>query len=142
MARSRDAELQSIRDSVAFVGGLSDSIVRIGPFSLGLDGLLAWVPVVGELYSAGAAAFLLAQGVRARVPAWVLLGCAAMMGLRTAVDVAPLAGALAADLFTAHKWSARLIVKAIDKKLGQAAADPADERRRARKRWSRLAAEA
>ena len=142
MARSREEELRSIRDGVAWVGGLSDSIVRVGPFSLGLDGLLAWVPGVGELYSAAAAAFLLGQGLRARVPAWVLLSAAGMMGLRTLVDTVPLAGAVAADLFTAHKWSAKLIVRAIDRKLGQAPGDVQDDRRRARRRWARVAAEA
>jgi len=64
-----EAELRSIRDSVSLVGRLSDSIVRIGPFSLGVDGVLSWIPAVGELYSAGAGLFILAQGARAQVPA-------------------------------------------------------------------------
>ncbi len=139
MDRSREADLESIRDSVAWLGGLSDNLVRVGPLSIGLDGLLAWIPGLGEIYSAGAAAFLLIQGFRAGVPAWVLLSAAAMMAARTAVDTVPVAGALAADLFTAHKWSARLIVRAIDRKLGQVTPEPAVEPRRSRKRWARFA---
>jgi hypothetical protein len=117
MARSQ-SELRSIRDSVNVVGRLSDSIVRFGPFSLGIDGVLSWIPVVGEIYSLGAGAFIMVQGVRAGVPATVLARAAFILGLRTFGDAVPFAGPVFADLFTAHKWAARMIVEAIDRKLG------------------------
>ena len=41
MWRDPDPDLAAIRDSVQWVGGLSDSIVKFGPFSLGVDGSLA-----------------------------------------------------------------------------------------------------
>jgi hypothetical protein len=109
--------LLSIRHSVATVGRLSDSLVRFGPFRLGLDGVLSWIPGVGELYSTGAALFIIVQGVRARVPVHVLVACAALMGSRTVVSAVPLAGPLAADLFLAHRLSAKMVVRAIDKML-------------------------
>ena len=112
------ADLVKIRDSVAMVGRLSDNLAHIGPFRIGLDGVLSWIPGVGEIYSACAAGFILGQAVRARVPIHVLLGCAALMAARTGVSVAPLAGPLVADVFLAHRWSARMVVRAIDKKLG------------------------
>ena len=110
-------ELQKIRDSVQLVGRLSDSIFRLGPINIGIDGVLSWIPAVGELYSTAAAAFILVQGVRARVPASTLLVCAGLMGGRTLISAVPLAGPAAADLFTAHRWSARMVVAAIDRKL-------------------------
>ena len=112
-----DPRLQSIRDSVDWVGQLSDSIVRVGPFSIGMDGVLSWIPVVGEVYSGAAAAFLIVQGVRARVPATVLLGSAALMASRTLITALPLAGPAVSDIFTAHKWSARWISNAIGKRM-------------------------
>jgi len=111
------SELQRIRDSVEMVGRLSDSIFRIGPFNLGIDGVLSWIPAVGELYGTAAAAFILVQGARARVPASTLLLCAGLMGGRTLISAVPLAGPAVADLFTAHRWSARMVVRAIDKTL-------------------------
>ena len=114
-----DAELRSIRDSVALVGNLSDSIVHVGPLSLGIDGVLSWIPVVGEIYSAGAGAFILIQGARAGVPASVLATAGLVLGLRTFGDAIPFAGPLFADLFTAHKWASRMVVKAIDQRLGE-----------------------
>jgi hypothetical protein len=123
MTRTR-AELESIRDSVRLVGRLSDGIVRLGPFSLGIDGVLSWIPAVGEIYSLGAGAFLVAQGARAGVPVTVLARAALLLGARTFGDVIPFAGPVFADLFTAHKWAAKMIGDAIDRQLG-APAKPA-----------------
>ncbi len=115
----RQPNLAAIRASVDTVGRLSDSIVRMGPVSIGIDGVLSWIPVVGEVYSAAAAAFLLVQGVRARVPASVLLASAALMASRTAVTAIPLAGPAISDFYTAHKWSARMISRAIDRRIAK-----------------------
>ena len=111
-----DAELESIRDSVLHVGRLSDGLLTFGPFSIGLDGLLSWLPGAGEAYSAGAAAFILGQGMRAGVPLGVLIAAAGLMAGRTAITAVPLAGPALADLLTTHKWSARMIAAAIDRK--------------------------
>ncbi len=118
-------DLVKIRASVDRMGRLSDSVVRVGPMSLGLDGVLSWIPGVGELYSAGAAVFLISQGLRARVDTGTLVVCGALMASRTAITAIPLAGPLASDLLTMHKWSARLIVAAIDRKLARGASAPA-----------------
>jgi hypothetical protein len=112
-----DPELRAIRNSVNLVGRLSDNIIHMGPFSIGLDGVLSWIPGLGEIYSAAAGGFILVQGLRAGVPYPTLVGAAALLGLRTVITGAPLAGAAFSDLFTAHKWAAGMIVSAIDEKL-------------------------
>lgn len=117
MPKILDSDLHAIRASVALVGRLSDGLIRFGPFSVGLEGVLSWVPGIGELYGSGAAAFLLIQGARARVPASTLLLAAALMSGRTLISAIPIAGAAASDLLTAHKWAARLIVAAIDRRI-------------------------
>lgn len=123
-----ETELRAIRDSVAFVGQMSDSLVRLGPFSLGIDGVLSWIPGVGEVYSTVAGGFLIVQGLRAGAPPTVLAGAGALMFLRTTVSAIPLAGALAADAFTAHKWAAAMIIRAIDRRLGETSASPGPAR--------------
>jgi len=112
-----EPDLRAIRASVDWVGRMSDDLIHIGPFRIGLDGLTAWIPAAGEIYSALAAAFLLIQGYRARVPASTLLLAAALMGGRTLIEVIPFLGPLAADLLTLHRLSARLIIAAIDRRL-------------------------
>ena len=116
--------LRKLRDSVAFVGRMSDSLVRLGPLSIGIDGVLSWLPGVGDLYSTVAGAFIITQGVRAGVPASTLMAAAALLGVRTIAGSVPLAGAAFADLFTAHRWAAAMIVNAIDRKRG-VVVDPA-----------------
>jgi hypothetical protein len=113
-----EAERRSIRDSVALVGRLSDSLVRIGPFSLGLDGVLSWAPGLGDLYSTVAGGFIVVQGARGGASAPVLAGAALLIGCRTLAGAVPIAGAAFADVFTAHKWAAAMIVRSIDERLG------------------------
>ena len=122
-------ELQAIRDGVARLGRLSDSLLRLGPFRLGLDGALAWVPGLGELYSAGAATYILVQGFRAGVPAPTLATCAALLFGRTVVTAVPVLGPLAADVMTAHRWASKLVVRAIDARLAAAGAPVKPSRR-------------
>ena len=131
-----DAELRSIRDSVARLGRLSDGLVKIGPFSLGLDGVLAWVPGLGDLYSTLAGGFIVVQGARAGVPGSVLGGAALLMGCRTVVGAIPLAGSAFADFFTAHKWAAAMIVRSIDERLGATATAVAPLPRTGVARWT------
>jgi len=121
MSRSREPDLTAIRRSVERVGKLSDGLIRFGPFRLGADAALSWIPGVGEIYSGAAAAFLLAQGARARVPLSTLLVAGALMGGRTLITAIPLAGPAAADLMALHGLSARMIAKAIDKRIAAGA---------------------
>jgi hypothetical protein len=121
MPKVPESDLHAIRRSVALIGRLSDGLIRVGPLSLGLEGVLSWIPGLGELYGSGAAAFLLIQGARARVPASTLLVAAALMSGRTLISAVPIAGAAASDLLTAHKWAARMILAAIDKRLAAGA---------------------
>jgi Domain of unknown function (DUF4112) len=123
-----DAELRSIRDSVARVGRLSDGLVQVGPFSLGLDGILSWAPGLGDLYSTVAGGFIVVQGARAGVPGPILGGAALLLGCRTLIGAVPVAGAAFADVFTAHKWAAAMIVRSIDERLGVPSAAVAPRR--------------
>jgi hypothetical protein len=118
-ASAAEPDLERIRRSVELVGRLSDGLIRIGPWGIGIDGVLSWIPGVGEIYSALAGGFILVQGARAKVPAHILLAAAALLISRMGFDAIPLAGPLAADIFIAHKWAARLVTGAIDKKLSR-----------------------
>jgi Domain of unknown function (DUF4112) len=113
------AELQVIRAGVARIGKLSDGLLRLGPVRLGLDGVLAWVPGLGEIYSAAAGTYIIVQGLRAGVSLPVLGACGMLMFGRTAVSALPLVGPLAADLLTAHRWASRLVIASIDRKIAR-----------------------
>ena len=112
-------DLEAIRRSVLKMGDLSDNLVHLGPFSIGLDGILDWIPGAGELYSVAAGAFLIVQGARAKVGAPTLVVAGILMGARAMITAIPLAGPLAADFLTMHKWSARLIARAIERRIAE-----------------------
>jgi hypothetical protein len=118
-----EPDLEAIRRSVERVGKLSDSIIRFGPFGLGVDGVLNLIPGIGEFYSAAAGAFILVQAARARVSLPVFLGVIALIASRTAITAIPLGGPVAADIYRAHRIAAWLVARAIDRKLGKAAGD-------------------
>ena len=73
MARRSIADIEKIWSNVEGVKKLSDRAVGIGPFGIGLDGLLTWIPVVGTVYSVGAAGWLLIQAAQARATPATLL---------------------------------------------------------------------
>ncbi len=112
-ARSH-VDLHNIRNNVERVKKLSDNIVGVGPLGIGMDGLLTWIPGAGELYSLGAGALLLIDGVRARAAPMIMIQMAAIILIDTAVGAVPVAGKIADMLFTGHKWSADMLTKHMD----------------------------
>lgn len=114
---SSSIRLHKIRLGVLAMGKLSDGLVRLGPWGIGFDGLLSWIPGVGEVFGTVAAAYLLIQGLRARVPFETLLGAALLMGARTAFTIIPLIGPIVADMLPLHRWCAEMIARAIDARL-------------------------
>jgi hypothetical protein len=124
MLAKTQSDIDKLRAGIERVGRLSDNIVKLGPFGVGVGGVLAWVPVLGPLYSFGAGLVLLGLGVRARAPLSALAPAFVILAARTlgesVVDVAgaipflSIPGDVAIDLFRAHKWSADMLIKAID----------------------------
>jgi len=116
-------DIQRRRAMIVRIGRLSDNLIGIGPFGIGLDGILAWVPGLGEFYSLAAGAFLLIEGYRAGVGAGPLVQAGALVALRTLIDdgnFIPAVGvvtSLAVDLFRGHKMAAAILTRAIDETL-------------------------
>ncbi len=123
LAKSHD-DIRRIYDSVDTVKRLSDRIIGIGPINLiGLDGILAWIPVPGldTVYSVLAGAFILIQGVRARCDFVTLVAAALVLafdaGLSIGDIVVPILGSAADTLFQGHLYAAHMIQKDMDKTL-------------------------
>ena len=100
---------------------LSDRVVGFGPWGLGVDGVLAWVPVAGTVYSVGAAALLLSEAVQAGASRATLLRMAAYLGLDSAASGVPLVGWAVDTLFTGHAFAARALQKDIERRHGRPA---------------------
>lgn len=98
---------------------LSDRVVGVGPWGIGVDGVLAWVPVAGTVYSVGAAALLLNEAVQAGAARPTLLKMAAYLGLDSVASGVPLIGWAVDTLFTGHAFAARALQKDIERRHGR-----------------------
>jgi hypothetical protein len=118
MARRSVADIEKIWSNVEGIKKLSDRAVGFGPFGIGLDGLLTWVPVVGTAYTIGAAGWLLLQARRARAsPATVfrMLGYLGLDSATTAVgEVVPFAPDVVDFFFPGHLLAAKALQKDIE----------------------------
>lgn len=97
---------------------LSDRLVGIGPFGIGLDGVLAWVPVIGPFYSVAAGAVLLFHGIRGGAAPWTLARMAGYVAADTATDAVPVVGWMADTLFPGHLLAANALQKDIEARHG------------------------
>lgn len=97
---------------------LSDRVVGVGPFGLGIDGVLAWVPIAGPAYSVGAGALLIHEAVRAKAKAGTVGRMAAYLIFDSATSSIPILGWAVDTLFPGHGMAARALQKDIEARHG------------------------
>jgi hypothetical protein len=120
MARRSIGDIEKIWSNVEGVKKLSDRAVGIGPFGVGLDGLITWVPVLGTVYSVGAAGWLMTQAVKARATPATMARMLGYLGVDTATSVAGevpfvgIAGDVIDFLFPGHLMAAKALQKDIE----------------------------
>lgn len=118
MARRSVADIEKIWSNVEGVKKLSDRAVGVGPFGIGLDGLLTWIPVVGTVYSVGAAGWLLIQAGKAKAAPSTLMRMVGYLGLDSATtvvgEVIPFAPDVVDFFFPGHLMAAKALQKDIE----------------------------
>ncbi|MFZ0269424.1 DUF4112 domain-containing protein [Caulobacter sp.] len=97
---------------------LSDRLIGIGPFGIGLDGVLAWAPGVGLAYGLGAGGLLLYHAVQARASGPTLARMAAYLAADNLSDTVPILGWAVDTLFPGHLLAAKALQKDIESKHG------------------------
>ena len=103
---------------------LSDNLIKIGPWGLGLDGVLAWVPVAGTLYSLGSGGLLLYEGLQAQAAPWTLTRMASYMLFNSALSDVPVIGWAMDTLFRGQFMAATALQKDIVARWGEVDAAP------------------
>lgn len=81
MAKRTIGDIEKIWTNVEGMKKLSDKVIGLGPFGIGLDGLLTWVPVVGTVYSVGGAGWLLVQAAKVKASPGTFARMIAYLGL-------------------------------------------------------------
>ncbi|WP_426023713.1 DUF4112 domain-containing protein [Brevundimonas sp. PWP3-1b1] len=114
MARRSIRDIENIWSNVEGVKKLSDRVIGIGPFGLGLDAMLTWVPVVGTAYTVGTGGWLMLQAVRAKATPATLARMGAYMAIDTATGAVPIAGDIVDTFFPGQLMAARALQKHIE----------------------------
>ena len=109
MADRNHHELEEISKSVTDWRRISDHLFRVGPLKVGLDGILTWIPGVGDAYGLGASAFLLVQAARAGASNETLVKMGLLLGTDAVVGSVPVIGDAFDLIFRAHARSAKVL---------------------------------
>jgi hypothetical protein len=115
-ARARAHRAWRTADQVKRV---SDDMIRIGPWGLGLDGLLAWAPGVGTAYSLGAGGLLLYEAAQSGASKATLGKMAAWLAADSLFSGVPVAGWAIDTFFRGHLMAANLLKKDIELRHGR-----------------------
>ena len=97
---------------------LSDRVIGLGPFGIGLDGILAWIPGANVVYGVGAGAMLMFEGLRAKASLGTLARMAMYIAADNMTDAVPLAGQLVDMIFPGHLMAANALQKDIEERHG------------------------
>ncbi len=103
---------------VEVVRRLSDRVVGVGPFGVGMDGLLTFIPLVGGAYSLGAGGYLLVQAFRARAKGATIGVMAVYLAADLMTSEIPLIGDLIDLALPAHQMAGRALQKDIEARYG------------------------
>lgn len=114
MARRSIRDIENIWSNVEGVKKLSDRVIGIGPFGMGLDAMLTWVPVVGTAYTVGTGGWLMLQAVRAKATPATLARMGAYIAIDTATGTVPIAGDIVDTFFPGQLMAARALQKHIE----------------------------
>lgn len=136
MSRERAHSAWKSAESIKVI---SDRVVGIGPFGVGLDGLLTWIPGVGILYSVGAGLFLLFEAARAQVSFGTFLRMISYLGLDALTSEVPLVGDVLDFFWRGHLMAATALQKDVEDRHGAPADVPLGKHARKTPRKARPA---
>lgn len=107
-------DVEKVWSNVEGIKKLSDRVVGLGPFGVGMDGLLTWIPGVGLVYTVGAAGMLFVNALRVKASAGTLARMAAYLAFDTLTTEAFLIGSAVDFFFPGHLMAAKALQKEIE----------------------------
>jgi hypothetical protein len=108
------ADVENVWLSVERIKKISDRVIGIGPFGLGLDALLTWIPGLGTIYTVGAGGWLIILGVRVKAGPGTLARMLGYLAVDTITGTVPIAGDAIDALFPGHLLAAKALQKHIE----------------------------
>jgi hypothetical protein len=107
---------------------VSDRWVGFGPFGIGIDTFLAFIPGAGVVYGVGAGGLLIAHAFRSKASAFTIARMAAYLVIDAGTDTVPLVGYAVDALFPGQLMAAKALQRDIEKRFGPPPDAPVKER--------------
>ena len=107
---------------------VSDRWVGFGPFGVGIDTFLAFVPGAGVVYSIGAGGLLIYHAIRSKASLFTIVRMAAYLAIDAGADTVPLVGYAIDALFPGQLMAAKALQRDIEQRFGAPADAPPKER--------------
>lgn len=117
MTRAPDHVIKLLHDCER-VARLSDRLVKVGPLNIGIDSILALLPVGGGLYTIGLGAWLLYMGHKAQASSATLVRMGAYVGVDALTAAVPLLGSAVDMLFPGHILAVRALRADLERRYG------------------------
>jgi hypothetical protein len=118
---ARENGRPSVDPWVRRLAWLMDSAIRIGPWSIGLDGLLGLVPGIGDAAGAVISMLIVAQAVRAGIPRVAVARMLANIAFDTLAGTIPVAGDLFDFAYKANLKNLRIYEDSLTARRGATA---------------------
>ena len=112
--------IRHIWNQAELIKKLSDRVVGLGPFGIGMDGLLAFIPGANLIYGVGAGGLLIAHAFRAEAEAGTIAKMVAYLAFDNLSDLIPIpfAGSVIDALFPGHLLAAKALQHDIEMRYG------------------------
>ena len=108
------ADVENVWLSVERIKKISDRVIGIGPFGLGLDALPTWIPGLGTIYTVEAGGWLIILGLRVKAGPGTLARMLGYLTVDTVTGTVPIAGDAIDALFPGHLLAAKALQKHIE----------------------------
>jgi hypothetical protein len=93
---------------------LTERSIRIGPWSIGLDGILGLIPGLGDVLSGLLASYIVARAAQAGVPRAALARMMANVAMDTLLGAVPIVGDVFDFLYKANTKNLRIYREALE----------------------------
>lgn len=107
---------------------VSDRWVGFGPFGIGLDTFLAFMPGAGVVYGVGAGGLLVFHALRSRASAMTTARMVAYLIIDAGTDTVPVVGWAVDALFPGQLMAAKALQRDIEQRFGAPPDAPLKER--------------
>lgn len=97
---------------------LTDRVIGIGPFGIGLDGLVSFIPIANTAFSVIAGGWIMLQALQAKADLFTLAKMGAYIAVDSTLSDIPLAGYAVDMLFPGHLLAANALQKDIERRHG------------------------